>query len=564
MKAIGFKNFRRFENFPLMELGDITMLVGGNNSGKSTVVKAILLVHHFLQTKVSEMSAMASLDHPVFTFDVPNVNIGTFSNALNRNAIKKEDDKAIEFNCRIGSFDFSLCISDHASWNRESNTLCDIKRMMIKDKGNSVSFIFDFEKQRMQFYVDNNSVSEEQRDALSTDIIYTETILIPAKQKEIAECTDLDRIIILKNELVEAERFLADAKKKSADLATLGKVSVDLVVSTLSQQDYYLSALLREFLDFADRSIPASINKQTKKYKSLLSEKQFIQSNKVLIEASIKNLIEALATPIESISAHVARQTIFFKASDKNDYMAQAIHEFAKLRINPWDEEYLFVDKWLQEFEIADGFRILNHGGEAYEIRMLEDAAFCEIMGCSSKIDTLSVKIDTLSVLSRIPSALPEDNVIREQQLWEKGEPLGSKGMGAIQITILLLQLATYMKKYKDSQAKPIILIEEPEQNLHPRFQSILADLFLEVSQQHGFSFLIETHSEYLIRKSQVIWAGMTKVKMELPTSNPFRVYYLSSKDLPYQMIYKDSGDFENEFEEGFFDEATNLIYQIL
>ena len=40
MKAIGFKNFRKFEDFPIMEMGDITMFVGGNNSGKSTTVKA--------------------------------------------------------------------------------------------------------------------------------------------------------------------------------------------------------------------------------------------------------------------------------------------------------------------------------------------------------------------------------------------------------------------------------------------------------------------------------------------------------------------------------------------
>lgn len=43
MNSIGFNNFRRFANFPEMDLGDITLLVGGNNSGKSTLVKALLL-----------------------------------------------------------------------------------------------------------------------------------------------------------------------------------------------------------------------------------------------------------------------------------------------------------------------------------------------------------------------------------------------------------------------------------------------------------------------------------------------------------------------------------------
>lgn len=43
MNSIGFNNFRRFANFPEMDLGNITLLVGGNNSGKSTLVKALLL-----------------------------------------------------------------------------------------------------------------------------------------------------------------------------------------------------------------------------------------------------------------------------------------------------------------------------------------------------------------------------------------------------------------------------------------------------------------------------------------------------------------------------------------
>lgn len=40
---IVFSNFRRFANFRTIDLGDVTILVGGNNSGKSTLVKALLL-----------------------------------------------------------------------------------------------------------------------------------------------------------------------------------------------------------------------------------------------------------------------------------------------------------------------------------------------------------------------------------------------------------------------------------------------------------------------------------------------------------------------------------------
>ncbi len=49
------------------------------------------------------------------------------------------------------------------------------------------------------------------------------------------------------------------------------------------------------------------------------------------------------------------------------------------------------------------------------------------------------------------------------------------------------------------------VIIEEPELNLHPALQSKLADLFLDVHQMWGIDFLIETHSEYILRRSQVI-----------------------------------------------------------
>ena len=44
MRQIGFKNFRRFEDFPVIDINPITIFVGENNAGKSTVVKAMLSV----------------------------------------------------------------------------------------------------------------------------------------------------------------------------------------------------------------------------------------------------------------------------------------------------------------------------------------------------------------------------------------------------------------------------------------------------------------------------------------------------------------------------------------
>jgi len=51
------------------------------------------------------------------------------------------------------------------------------------------------------------------------------------------------------------------------------------------------------------------------------------------------------------------------------------------------------------------------------------------------------------------------------------------------------------------------ILMEEPEIHLHPLAQSVLAELFVEVSRKRRVQFIVETHSEHLFRRLQTLVA---------------------------------------------------------
>lgn len=51
------------------------------------------------------------------------------------------------------------------------------------------------------------------------------------------------------------------------------------------------------------------------------------------------------------------------------------------------------------------------------------------------------------------------------------------------------------------------IVLEEPEIHLHPLAQSVLAELFVEVSRERKVQFLVETHSEHLFRRMQTLVA---------------------------------------------------------
>jgi hypothetical protein len=160
------------------------------------------------------------------------------------------------------------------------------------------------------------------------------------------------------------------------------------------------------------------------------------------------------------LGAGTARQSALFSIRDKNNALAQAIHDFYQLRIQPGEEANLFVKEWMSNFEIGEQYEIELHAGEAYEVN------------------------------------------IRSQS---KRIPMADMGMGSIQAMLLIIRLATIIHNSKKSNKSYSVVIEEPELNLHPALQSQLASMFHHVHVKYRINLIVETHSEYLIRKTQLI-----------------------------------------------------------
>ena len=86
--------------------------------------------------------------------------------------------------------------------------------------------------------------------------------------------------------------------------------------------------------------------------------------------------------------------------------------------------------------------------------------------------------------------------------------------------------------------------------------------MFMDAYKNYNIHFIIETHSEYLIRKLQTLIA---KPECEL-NNDDVAIHYISKEasQRVKRIGIQDDGRLETPFGAGFFDEADNLAMELL
>ena len=115
----------------------------------------------------------------------------------------------------------------------------------------------------------------------------------------------------------------------------------------------------------------------------------------------------------------------------------------------------------------------------------------------------------------------------------------------------------------KLSVVKKLILLEEPETNLHPKLQSLISDFLLDAVNKFEVRFIIETHSEYIIRKTQLL-VGNKQLKKSDTVIYYFNYSEKDSNDKITKININENGALSDQFGDGFYDEATNLKLELL
>ena len=93
-----------------------------------------------------------------------------------------------------------------------------------------------------------------------------------------------------------------------------------------------------------------------------------------------------------------------------------------------------------------------------------------------------------------------------------------------------LSSLVVYLKHI--AEPNDLIIIDEPEINLHPDNQIILTRLFAKLINK-GFRFIISTHSDYIIREfNNLVMLSNDKLKKEAEKFKYLEDEYIKREDL--------------------------------
>jgi predicted ATPase len=215
------------------------------------------------------------------------------------------------------------------------------------------------------------------------------------------------------------------------------------------------------------------------------------------------------------IGATSMKQNALLSINDTNNPLAMAVHDYYQNNLHREIKYRMFARRWFKKFEIGNDFYI----------KMIENEGY-----------TVKVRHDNYYV------------------------PIADKGMGAIQAFTIILKVAFLASQNEDKPT--VVLLEEPELNLHPALQSLVADMLYDAYEKFKLEFIVETHSEYLIRSTQLLVKN-NDLEYKL-NENPFGVIYFDKDQKQWKMNYREDGKFIEDFGEGFYNESARLTIDLL
>jgi predicted ATPase len=516
LTGFGIKNFRIFKEYQEFEFRPLTILTGPNNSGKSSLIKAILLAKQNWSNE--EISVNPPRANDKLNFAGETHNLGSHSLVLN------DPEKPLKFLFRYGKYAYCF------EFDSEERLIYDYQlcrkndEVVIQQKGGDLrvdlelfkEYIDDLFAQDYGILFEFYPILQALENSINSGNIFIaiNTAIDKNGKLIISFCKDKAKFGNFKYYEKFTEASLLNNKK-----LVKKKQAIERVVNS-THRDKYAPDLKITFINFLKLFL---------KVENFEFEEEMICK---LIPGLTGNFINL---PFSFLSSIKGPQKRYFGINDSSEF-ANLFKTMIEKLLKDEQEIKKVMSKYPEELARDDG---------------MYDPIYKGVDNFFNKwISNFNIGYDITYGYDEIKEAY-YFNI--------DGRALPDHGYGVTQIISFIFWLSS---KFFSSD---YLVLEEPESNLHPKFQSILAEMIAETAKQKNCCFIIETHSEYMIRKFQYLVA-----KGEIKAEDIVIYYFNDQEEVAKgaeqvkELHIREDGMMDGDFGPGFFDESTRLTVDLL
>ena len=552
IKKIAIENFRVFKEKTSFEIRPLTFLIGPNNSGKSSFTKLLLAFKNdLLSIKFTddENHNLESYDK-ILNWDTPSneliVKPAHKLPFLNNNfcyEIRYKNNKINSIIVLDGEDGIEV-MSFKKERHKDDSTLEDYNRfdalIFNFDLNYFIDLIYNKEVHfKNQFSNENNNYFNTLDRKSNSQNDTTDSHANPIKR--------LDEIILK----LERNYLLFDLYRGGENITPYYKKSIiehqnDLVKKGMAHylktyemissntvknlKNDFINTIKEKLMERLEADI--DLDHLELKYSKLGA---LMFSEKSIIQKEFKRLLNDFPTNI------ICGQPIYYVSANRGS-QKRVLQNTSENQINEIIVDYNLLDKPDLDY-LKEVLQIFDIEGEL-EIERFENTISCVYLRQKNRRVNLA-----------------------------------DLGFGYSQIIPVFLKIITTSKKMltnghptipnffnKDYFTGITVIIEEPEANLHPNLQGKFADvLVLTLKKFPKINFIVETHSEYLIRKLQFLTArGDLQPKDSIIHYFNKDKYVSKNEPKVKQIFINQFGGLSDSFGPGFFDEATRLKFDLI
>lgn len=548
IKSFELENFRAFKSREIFKFSPITVFCGTNNSGKSTILKGLLLLK-----RSNDENELRKL------YLKPGaLNLTDFEQTKNN----QSNSKTISFSIKTGVFS----AEDIENVNK-SNTNISQKEIHFR------SFPIEFDNTGILLSELLTGIKEYRKTVCAYDIQYLESriqnlALYDQNSEEIFCVANINEKLIGKIKLplevvrLNYVKFILRQNSEVQNMTCISELQNLLYTRITNFTGLNIISAGEWIYDFGS-NYTSAYNNYFKCIDNIDIEREVeidivptdndgsepVNSERILYSNELTDKI------IEDLINILENSGLMY---DKKD-LSKLSNFFDIDLIKSWKYEISALQKTLEDIDYLPVMRSTQETVYTYKSQgtVLNDtiSQFTNKLNVQEDEEWINSKLQNFQIAEKV-QIKEIKNIGHQINIINNGKTylMSDLGFGLSQLLPILLKICLNKQK--------ILIIEEPEANLHPKLQSQLADLFIDAFIKYQVQFIVETHSEYLIRKLQF------NVAKKIITSDAIALYYIEcEKDkIPktYQIKLLDDGSLSRKFGSGFFDEATNLQYELL